>query len=158
MEKTDDLVKVRVDLAGDSWHGQSAEHLWAEPVPQGLRLRNTPFYAYELSAGDVVQADDDEDGDRVLRRIIERGGHSTYRLSLSDGLTDESGDFRRCWRPLEQLGVSYEGADKRYLAVDVPPEVDVHAAYELFELGEAAGVWDFEEGHCGHPVGGPDDT
>ena len=45
-----------------------------------------------------------------------------------------------------------EQATDRLLAIDVPPETDVHAAYALLEKGETDGFWDFEEGHCGHAV------
>ena len=38
------------------------------------------------------------------------------------------------------------------LAVDIPPNVDIHKAYELLDYGEQAGIWGFEEGHCGHPI------
>jgi hypothetical protein len=29
--------------------------------------------------------------------------------------------------------------------------------YELLEAGAAAGAWDFEEGHCGHPLHADDE-
>ena len=47
---------------------------------------------------------------------------------------------------------TYESAEMNtlLLAVDVPPGVDVYAAYTLLEKGEADGIWYFEEGHCGH--------
>jgi hypothetical protein len=61
-------------------------------------------------------------------------------------------DFQRAWRPLQNLGCTYEVGDRRLFAVDVPQDADIHHVYALLETGEADGIWDFEEGHCGHPV------
>lgn len=57
------------------------------------------------------------------------------------------------WSPLEALGCSYE--EGPVLAVDVPRCADIHAVYELLEAGASRNVWDFEEGHCGHPLRPP---
>jgi hypothetical protein len=51
---------------------------------------------------------------------------------------------------MEIWGCSYE--EGVVLSVDVPPSVDIYAVYDLLEAGEIAGVWAFEEGHCGHPL------
>lgn len=40
----------------------------------------------------------------------------------------------------------------RLFAIDVPPEADIHGVYSMLEDGEREGAWDFEEGHCGHPM------
>ena len=45
---------------------------------------------------------------------------------------------------------SYEEGDA--LAVDVPPKADIYEVYSLLEAGEQNGVWEFDEGHCGHPL------
>lgn len=55
------------------------------------------------------------------------------------------------WLPLENAGCTYERATGRLLAIDVPPLTEIHLAYGLLEAGEQAGVWSFQEGHCGHP-------
>ena len=81
-----------------------------------------------------------------------RGGHLTSRL-LRDSEVSEAEPFLSPWRPLQALGCSYEQANATRYAVDVPPHVDIHAAYRLLEEGESKGIWSFEEGHCGHPVG-----
>lgn len=70
----------------------------------------------------------------------------------------ESPNFLRHWTPIENLGCRYEGVDGKLLAVAVPPSADVHEVYRPLEAGEAGGVWDFEEGHCGLPVEGPTTT
>jgi uncharacterized protein DUF4265 len=60
--------------------------------------------------------------------------------------------FRTAWERLQALGCTYEQASSHLLLVDVPPHADIYAVYVLLEEGENAGVWDFEEGHCGHPL------
>jgi hypothetical protein len=142
-------VKLTVALADHAWHGYGAELLWAELSTPGIyRLRNSPFFAFGLSADDMVSAE--YEGEKLMFRAVSKpGGHSTYRLHVPGGL--DSPAFKLAWRPLETIGCTFEQADK-VLAVDVPPATNIHQAYELFETGEKAGVWDFEEGHCGHPL------
>ena len=62
--------------------------------------------------------------------------------------------FARDWEPLEKLGCTYERANRRLVAIDVPPRSDVYAVYAVLEDGEKDGLWEFEEGHCGHALRG----
>lgn len=80
--------------------------------------------------------------------MVERGGHSTYRLFVTDAERLEL--FLEQWHPLELLGCTLERATERLIGVDVPAEADIHQVYELLEAGQARGVWDFEEAHAGH--------
>ena len=142
------LVRVVFELDPSAWHGSATERLWAEPVGAArYRLRNTPFFAFGVSNEDVVFGED-RGGQIVFTGVSIRGGHSTYRLRLlGEGRNDV---FRKQWEPLARRGCSYE--EGPVLAVDVPPSADIHTVYELLEAGASAGIWDFEEGHCGHPL------
>jgi hypothetical protein len=145
--------KVIFDTDGNAWHGTTAERLWATPVGIRLyRLENSPLYAYGVSYQDVVVAR--KDADTLLRfvSVQSRGGHSTYRVVLKAAST--KADFERHWKPLEQLGCTYESSadPENVFAIDVPPSTDVYVVYPLLEDGERDGVWEFEEGHCGHPL------
>lgn len=146
-----DLVKVHFPLSPqDRSQGVEAENLWAMKLGRDkFKLDNIPFYVYGVSSGDIVTAEM-ADGRLVFRRVVERGGHSTYRLLVKDEAGFESEHFKRLRVQLEKLGCSYEVAKRRWIAVDVPPDTDVFAVYKLLESGEGAGDWDFEEGHCGH--------
>ena len=142
------LVKIIFELPEDSPYG--AESLWAERIAEGkYRLDNSPFYVYGYSHEDVV-AVIEEDGSLVVKGLIARGGHSTYRVYLAEELTVDSQEFEAYWCRLESLGCTYEGANQRMLAIDVPPAASIFAVYRILEEGEAARVWEFEEGHCGH--------
>lgn len=144
------LERIVIELEKATWHGYSTESLWAERIgPNRFRLRNVPFHAYGLSHEDVVVTTETAEAP-VVSAVVERGGHSTYRLFLEEGVDVDSEAFREHWEPIESLGCTYERATPRLLAVDVPREADIYEVYRLLEQGTAAGVWDFEEGHCGH--------
>src|SRR5215471_4834417 len=143
------MVKIRFELEPGAWHGSGTETLWATPVgPNQYRLENVPFFAFGVSWEDVVLAKQDGPH-RVFVEVLLRGGHSTYRL-LPVGTWTES--FERYWAPLAAAGCAYEGGPARLRAVDVPPQADLHEVYKALRAGEATGVWDFEEGHCGKAV------
>jgi hypothetical protein len=142
------MVGFPVDLG----EGSTVENLHVSSEGQGrYRVDNSPFYAYDISYRDVVSAK--PDGLRLLfQAVLERGGHSTYRVKLPAGASHE--DFLARWAALEALGCSYEGSSanpRRLYAIDVPPEADIQVIYELLEDGEADGAWEFEEGHYCNP-------
>lgn len=146
----DAFVKVSFELPEGSPYG--VESLWAEKMTEDeYRLDNSPFYVYGYSHQDVVKAIE-VNGELVAQGSCLRGGHSTYRVFLSTGLDADSPETRDYWRRLKDLGCSYEGAYNRLFAIDVPPSADIFAVYRILEEGEKAGIWEFEEGHCGHPT------
>lgn len=146
------LTKVAINLPPCDWHSHALETLWAEPLgDHKYRLQNVPFYASGLSYEDVVTAE--PVGDQIIMQsVVDRGGHSTYRLYLSNGVTVDSEAFTRHWRPLQSIGATFEQANERLFAVDIPRTTDIYEAYALMQAGEENNVWDFQEGHCGHPL------
>jgi hypothetical protein len=145
-----DLEKVLFQLDPGAWHGSATEMLWAERVDQQrFRLRNVPFFVFGVSVEDVVFARPAE-GIYEFEGVSIRGGHSTYRIITRAAGSAES--FEQKWQVLEQLGCTYEQGPGRLRAVDVPPRANIYKVYELLEQGEHEGVWEFEEGHCGHPL------
>ena len=138
--------------AEDSQDGVDAENLWSEDRGDGSYvIDNIPFYAYEISNGDLVSARD-VDGRLFFERVLERGGHSTYRVLVKNQAGFESDGFRRLWKSLQALGCSNEVAKCRWIAIDVPKISDPDAVCKILELGEEESVWTFEEAHCGHPL------
>ena len=151
MPNTDSLVKIDLPLQTGEWHGYRTETVWAEKLGGNrYRIRNSPFYAFGVSADDVIFANPDDEAKLVFGGVSIRGGHSTYRLMRSAQC--EALTFQSYWERLASLGCSYEEGPGRLLAVDVPPSVDIYDVYELMERGEASGAWHFEEGHCGHAL------
>jgi hypothetical protein len=147
-ESGDHLTKVSIRLDGPA--GYEIETVWAEPLTNRLyRLRNVPFLAYGYSEQDVVSAAE-VGGRLIVNGVAERGGHSTYRIILPEPTSEE--EFNPLWKPLATLGCTYERANRRLIGIDVPPASDVYAVYAVLEQGETSKHWEFEEGHCGHPL------
>lgn len=143
--------KILFHLEDDQWHGYATERLWAERLEdERYRLRNAPFFVFGVSAEDVVLATQESSGQLIFREVDARGGHSTYRVIIARGVV--LGDFEKSWKSLQDLGCTYEEGPGRLRAIDVPPSADIYEVYQRLEAGEDAGVWDFEEGHCGHPL------
>ena len=150
LSSVEKLSKVTFELEKSDWHEHATETMWAVLLTDNAySLRNVPFYAYGVSYGDVVVAEAVY-GENLFRRVFERGGHSTYRIFLIGEKSEKQ--FEQAWEPLRKIGCLYERATDYLVAADVPPETDIYEAYAALEKGQAAGVWDFEEGHCGHPL------
>ena len=148
-DTTEGLVKITFHLEPSAWHGSSTESLWADLVgPDQYRLRNVPFYAFDVSYDDVVETVE-EAGQLVFAIVIRRGGHSTYRLLVNKPHSDR---FESFWKPLAECGCTYEEGHRPLLAVDVPAEADIFEVYRRLEEGQLAEAWSFEEGHCGHQL------
>lgn len=143
------LVKVRVLIPEEAgWQDVEAEWFWAEPVNEGtFALRNYPLYAYGLSFDDVFETTD-LDGNHTLSKVVSRGGHSTYRIIASKGV--DQPEVQSVLEKLKSMGCDFEIGNRVHLALDVPPATSIMAVYEVLENSEASGLFEFEEGHCGH--------
>lgn len=148
-----ELTKIQFEIPGADWHPHRVESLWATPVGEGVfRLANSPFFTKGYSFLDEVFAEiDPETGVNVAKGMAKKSGHSTYLLWVAGG-TDENSVFLEYWKPLEEIGCSFEGFDAKLLAVDIAAETDIYEAYRLMENGELAGVWDFQEQDVGHEL------
>lgn len=82
-------VKVMFELEPSDWHDHATESVWAIPLGDNkYRVQNVPFYAYGVSYDDVVLTKRNEEGQLIVQGILERGGHSTYRVILNPGTTN----------------------------------------------------------------------
>ena len=140
---SDVKIYFRLDPADDQ--GMESESLWAEPLAPGeFRVKNSPFFVFGISAGDVVSAE--LAGDHLeFRSIIAPGGHSTYRVYLASSLLITDADVQEFWQPISALGATYENANGSFFAVDIPPGSNIEEIYRLLEAGEEAAIWEFEE-------------
>ena len=145
------LVKVVFELKPSDWHNHAYESMWALPLDHHrYQIQNVPFHAYGVSYDDVVIAKPNKDGELIVQGVPGRGGHSTYRVILNPDTTDQ--EFEGAWSKLAAIGSTYERATDQLIAIDIPPETDIYAAYAALESGENEGVWGFEEAHCGHAL------
>lgn len=142
----EERVQIRFQIENEDL--ADGEVLWAVPGATGFQLDNVPLLVFGLSLGDLVEGRDSADG-LHFARVVGRGGHSTYRLMLED---PEHAPTQELFHRVVDLGCGYEQLSVRYRAIDVPPEVDVYAVYDLLQQGLDQGLWTFEEGHCGHTL------
>ena len=123
------------------------ESVWAERLSENrFRILNSPFFVFGVSYEDVIEAEPEGEIFRFVR-VLQRSGRSTYRVILQGGRTVQGVDFADRWRPFHDRGCTYESANDKYIAVDMPPDTDVPFLYRLLQDGEDKGVWVFEEGH-----------
>lgn len=144
-------AKVIFDLEEASWHGYATESLWARQVAfDRFQLLNSPFFVFGVSFMDIIDAKNVMDRIFKFGGISESFGHSTYRVITAEDVDfEEAGKF---WEQLREHGCSWELGPGRLRSVDVPPVAPIYDVYKIFEEAEALGIWDFEEGHCGHPM------
>jgi hypothetical protein len=142
---TGEHVRVYFDADGET------EALWGELIGSDtVRPDSIPLLPFGVSLGDVVRVVPSEDRLR-FSEVVSRGGHSTYRILFAA----ENDDLAVRWlADLLDLGCGHEGLSPRFVAVDVPPSLNIRQVYNVLEAGMAAGAWTFEEGHCGHEVDG----
>ena len=127
----------------------NTESVWAQQISNNKYLiLNSPFYAYGLSYGDFVEVHQNGH-DRLYTKTLKLSGNSTYRVFIKSGGQEE---FNFYWGMLSALNCTYEKATSNLYAINVPPDTDIFKAYDILELGEKKDIWEFEEGHCGHPA------
>ena len=112
------MVKVR--LRGPDGE---IETPWAEPVHSNLfRLDNLPWFAYGVSDDDVVEATvTDDAGVFEFVRVVTPSGNRLIRIVLDDP-ADATGVLPK----LLAMGCHYEGLNRRFVAVNIPPTVDLN--------------------------------
>lgn len=146
------LIKIRIPLPETDWHTYASETLWTKQVDiNQYELRNSPFFVDDLSYGDIVYAEiEDENDFPIYKFVTQRSGNSTHRVVLEEKSTLK--DFENYIKPLNELGCSTEGFHERQFAVDVPNTTNISEAFNLLEKGEQDGVWFFSSAHIGHSV------
>ena len=102
------------------------ETLWATALGDDeYMLDNSPFYAYSVSWKDTVYAPVDEaEGLPTFVRVVRKSGHRTIRV-IFDPPVQEGNESDVVLQGLVALGCSYEGANRGYVSIDLPPSVSL---------------------------------
>jgi hypothetical protein len=104
-----------------------------------------------ISYLDIVDTTPTE-GDALFdfKRIIKRGGHSTYMLLIKE---DEP-RFDKHWSALQASGCTYEHGriklsigHRRLFSVDVPPSANLIWIIAILERGQGDDVWMYQKGY-----------
>jgi len=136
------LVKVHIDLP-NHW-GTGGESMWARDLGDSLfELQNVPFYAYGLGLNDVVRAvSADPKLKPEIQEVVRPSGHQTLRVVFT---TESSVEAQvQVLDPLAKLGVTFERAGPKYLALDVSPEGRYDAVCEALAKLQADGIREYE--------------
>jgi hypothetical protein len=136
------MVKVGFrDLKGE------VESLWAFDLGGNrYRLDNSSWLQYGVSYKDIVEALPEADGMLFFTRVLEKSGHRTVRVHDGDGVHQSLIDS------LIAAGCSFEGANRKFIAFDIPPAVSLQSVVRILE--ETHVTWEhadptYEELHGG---------
>ena len=124
-------------IAFTSEDGQ-VETLWAFDLGQGrYKLDSTPWYQYGVSCQDVVAAEPDQYGQLCFTRVIAKSGVRTLRVR-SDEPVPETLLAR-----LVTAGCEFEGANPRFIGIDVPPGIELAMVTDL--LAQSGLEWEYAD-------------
>jgi hypothetical protein len=114
------------------------ETLWATSLGgDQYKLDNSPFYAYSVSWEDIVYAPFDPSEERpTFQRVVKKSGNRTVRV-IFDPPIEDGNSSDTVLQGLVVLGCSYEGANRGYMSINIPPEVELQQVREYLIANQA---------------------
>jgi hypothetical protein len=144
-------AKVRFVVANEKGSSE-VETLWAVNLgADNYKLDNSPFYAYSVSWKDIVYAPLDEpNGMPAFKSVVSKSGNRTIRI-ISEAAAEPGNASQQLLDNLVSRGCSYEGTNRSYIAVNIPPPVDLAGIVEF--LNQSDVQWEhadptYEEYHA----------
>ncbi|MEM7530992.1 MAG: DUF4265 domain-containing protein [Chloroflexota bacterium] len=114
-----ELKKIRFKLTNAPFDGET---LWAEPAGEmRYRLRNIPLYVEGYAESDIV-ACRAVDGWHEVTHLVTNSGNGTIRILFADANQPEAVHILN---ELTSIGCTYEQATNQWVAVTVPPDMEV---------------------------------
>lgn len=137
-----ELIKIHVDLPNNEDVG--GESMWAEDLGNDLyRIRNTPFNAYGINFYDIVYAKaKSKELKPSIIKVHKYMGHKTLRIIFLDDSSTEERVSRL--KTLSEYKAYFENADDISFAIDIEPEGNYEAVYDLLLTWENKGILSFE--------------
>ena len=110
----------------------NGETLWATNLGEDkYQIDNSPFYAFGVSWLDVVFAPfDKNEGFPTFQKMVSKSGHRTLRV-VFDPPVEKGNKSDELLQGLVSRGCTCEGANPNYMAIDVPPDVDLEPIRNL---------------------------
>lgn len=145
-DKKYEKVFFRLHKDEDGYPPDDWETLWAYEVEDGLySLDNVPFFARDVSWGDVVSVE--RKGDELhFKDVVIPSDHSVLRVIVFD-----QSKVSEAHNALQQLNCDTEQSHiPSLLTVDVPPLVDLKKVRAFLDKGEAEGRWEYETASIRH--------
>ena len=116
---------VEIEFRIEDGDNVNVETLWAIKIGDNLyELDNSPFFAYNVSWKDVIEALPGSDGRLEFKKVVKKSGHKTIRV-IFDPPVNQSAASKKILDDMVEMGCSFEGANPAYIAVDIPPAVDL---------------------------------
>jgi hypothetical protein len=134
-------VKVDRDASGYP-STQEWEQLYAWPTGSGFRIDNVPFFAKNIAVGDTVSAIKTDKEWYMFDRVLTRGGHSTFRIWLSERAVPSRDAVMQ---HIRELGGQTELTLERLIAIDAPPKNEPEV-WDYLSAGREIGEWDLQVG------------
>jgi len=118
-----ELAKVEMRFEDDEGNVE-VETPWVTPLGNNrYRLENSPFYAYNVSWEDIIEAVKEEaDGFPIFTKVLEKSGNRTVRV-IFDPPVEEENESQKVLNGLVELGCSYEGANRSYVVINIPKHI-----------------------------------
>lgn len=125
MNKETALAKIEIRVEDDEGN-IDVETPWVTPVGHDrYRLENSPFYAYNVSWEDIVEGKiEDAEGFPVFTKVLEMSGNRTVRVIFNPPIK-EGNRSQDILNGLTDLGCSYEGANRSYIVINIPKDIDL---------------------------------
>ena len=137
-------------VAGDG--SANVETLWAYDLGENrYKIDNSPFYAYGVSWGDTVLAPHSAaEGFPTFHSVLSKSGNRTIRIIFDPPVATGNASDQMLQGPVG-LGCDFEGANPRYVVLNIPPVVDLRAVVGY--LIEQQATWEhadptYEEFHA----------
>jgi len=116
------------------------ENLWATPLGDDLyRMESIPFFIYDVSLNDIVNAKPDDAGKLQFLRVVGPSGNRTLRARKSPSFSEN--EAMDLLSQLEALGCQVEILRQRVIAIDIPPRVDLKAIADF--LTKVGVAWEY---------------
>ena len=105
------------------------EQLWARQTGERFEICCIPFFVRGLALGDEVEAEPDDAGRHLFRRVVKPSGNQTFWVWFEDEA--ETALLHRVRDGLEQLGCLTEGYSRGLLAFNAESGQQAEQALEF---------------------------
>ncbi len=139
----DSKVLFRVEIEDGS---ADVETLWAYSLGEdNYKIDNLPWFSYGVSWHDVIYAPYDPDEETAtIKYAVLKSGNRTVRIIFETPVEDGN-ESQTLLNSLVEIGCSYEGANKNFIAVNVPPSVELDDVVEILNRADKNVGWEFAD-------------
>lgn len=121
------------------------EQLWARQLDQNhFEICCIPFFVRDLDLGDHVAASVEGEEAYVIRKVVQKSGHYTFRVWF--GETNRAGSSDEVLNKLEELGCVWEFYSRNLLGIDAASPEQAQAVADYLAEEQEFGHLMYETG------------